>query len=60
MKMLLDFYTNLELELIKVNVYLKDGTEYLGKDIPASPFGKNETIISFGTIRSSSSSFQWI
>lgn len=32
---------------VKINVYLKDGTEFLGKDIPTSPLGDQGNMISF-------------
>lgn len=30
-----------------INVTLKDGTEYLGKDIPQAPFGQHDKVVSF-------------
>jgi hypothetical protein len=32
---------------IKINITLKDGTEYLGKDIPEKPFGEHDRIVGF-------------
>jgi len=34
-------------ETIRINVVLKDGTEFLAKDIPAQPLGEHETLVSF-------------
>ena len=31
----------------KTNVYLKDGEEYLGKDITSKPMGDNDRFMSF-------------
>lgn len=39
---------------VKINVTLKNGVEYLGKDIPECPFGQNHQTVSFwndGSIR---------
>lgn len=36
-----------DLNGIKLNVFLKDGTDYLGKDIPSRPFGDNERYVAF-------------
>ena len=35
------------LKVNKVNVYLRDGTEILGKDIPLRPSSDNDRIISY-------------
>ena len=32
---------------LKINITLKDGTEYLGRDIPPKPFGEHERVVSF-------------
>lgn len=31
----------------KINVTPKDGTEYLGKDIPEKPFGEHDRMVGF-------------
>lgn len=32
---------------LKINVFLHNGTQYLGRDIPDEPFGDHENFISF-------------
>ena len=34
-------------ENMKVNVFLKDGTELLGKDVTPQPMGEHERVVSF-------------
>jgi hypothetical protein len=34
-------------DLGKINITLKDGTEYLGKDVPEHCFGQNDRFVAF-------------
>lgn len=43
-----------ESQNLKANIFLRNGFEYLGKDITPKPFGERETCVSFweeGAIR---------
>lgn len=31
----------------KLNVFLKDGSSFLGKDLPQRPFGEREVVVAF-------------
>jgi hypothetical protein len=39
--------TSDKLENLKLNVYLKDGREFLGCDTGTKPFGETESIVAF-------------
>ncbi len=34
-------------EVMKINVYLRDGSKFIGKDITNQPMGEHDRIISF-------------
>lgn len=40
-------FTAEELENLKINVVLKSGKSFLGKDVPPKPLGEHERVISF-------------
>lgn len=36
-----------DLTKVVINVFLKDGTSFLGKDISSKPFGDHDRVVSF-------------